>query len=192
MTVRSSLLAFAVLLSGCGFDHNEAVEYLGNNRGRILEVRDSLEALVPDSMAIKLEFNSGRSIDFGVFNMNIRPRSRDTTSVEVWDASLDDSEVQRGFKMLGWTEAELNRVRELVESVDGIGIQGPYSDGGIEVRHRRVFMGMYTFVVTDSAMVSEDEVGFDGCSFYYLDTRTALTYWGPAFGSDCMPPPENW
>lgn len=187
--IQSTLFVLALALVGCSdFDRREALTYLADNRASIAEVGREFDALVPDSMSVGIEYRSSGNIDFIVH----WDSAGTGTYIQVWDAPLSAYKVRRGLDVLGWNEKEVERVRELVRSVDGIGIGGPLKGGGVTIRYRRHAMGMYIFYVSDSAMVAEDEVGFDGCSNYYLDTRTSMSYGGPAFGSDCMPPPESW
>ena len=186
---HTPLLVLALAFAGCGdFDRREALTYLADNRASFAEVGREFDALVPENMSVGIEYGRFGNIDFSVH----WDSAGTDTYIQVWDAPLRDPEVRRGLEVLGWTEQEVERVHELVRSVDGIGIGGPLDVGGVRIRYRRHAMGMYTFEVSDSAMVAEDEIGFDGCSSYYLDSRTSMSYGGPAFGSDCMPPPESW
>lgn len=189
----SGLLVLALPLAGCSegdFDRWEAVSYLATNRARIEQVGREFDALVPEGMDVRLEFRRFGDVNFSVGSGGVYVER--ISVMQVWDAPLSDPEVRRGLGALGWTEQDVTRVQQLVRSVDGIGIEGPLEGGGVVVQYRRHSMGMYSFVVSDSALVEESDVGFDGCSNYYLDPRTAITYGGPAFGNGCIRAPDVW
>ncbi|MEL6614912.1 MAG: hypothetical protein AAFQ43_04195, partial [Bacteroidota bacterium] len=188
---RRLLLPLVLILVGCErFDHTEALRTLANDRERIQAVGDEFVSRIPGDHVVTVEFNGRRTVDFHVA---VRGASWDDPKrVQVWDVSETHPEVTRGLAMLGWTLDDLRALRTEVRSAGGIGISGPLAGGGFRLRHKRVGMGMYTFVLADKAMVADSLLGFDGCSVYYIDAHTAMEYGGGAVGSDCMPPPETW
>ena len=190
------LLVLLVLCGACAsestvpFDNKAAVQYLRDNEDQLRTFADEFVSRVPDSLYVRLELVGSESVDFQVVPRDLAgsyvAQPGEVGSVSVWDVPLSDPDVQRGLRMLGWSERDLGRISQGVRAVGGIGVSGSLDEGGALIAFRRHGLGLYSFALTDSAMVTPGAIGYDGCARYYLNTRAALEFGGAAFGKQCM------
>ena len=187
--MKNAALSLALCaLAACGpsLDREAAVRHLAENRERFEAVRAEVVSSLPPGHRVDIELREGEAFDFAVHVPEPPGRTGDR-SVIAWSVDEDDPDVARGLAMLGWTPADLRRVREHIVALDGIGLEAPTQNGGIGLLYRRADDGWYTFFVTDSAAVSPERVGFDGCASHWVDTRAGLVFASGAVGPVCVP-----
>ena len=178
-TAGGALLA----LAACGpdVDREAAAQHLRDHRAAFDGLRVDLAETVPDSLGVEIELGEPGTFDFKVWlppdGSRTNPRS-----VTAWGAADGDPEVARGLDLLGWSPADLRRLRDRI-AVLGVSAHG----SGLTALYRRGDGGRYYYSVSGSAREPEPTLGFNGCASYQVDARAALFFDGGKMGPVCMP-----
>lgn len=166
----------------------EMITNIDSNFNKITLLKTSYLKLVPKDYIVSIEFNPAdkiastkESIDLKIEHVNNKERDLK----QEWNLEYNSKKLVQMIKPLGWTNATLTTIKELLGDANCVSIE----NGDVTtVGFARSGMGKYSFKLFDKRLTSEQIKKYnDGCTYIFYKTNIVLEYGGGAVGPQCFP-----
>jgi len=177
---------FLVMFSMPKSSKAELIDNYQENKKSLIKLRDEYENLVPDSLAVEIEFNPENkivsmppSIDIKIYSLTTKKWNNE------WNIEIQSNKLDSMLNKIGWTQKELDYVQKLLISANCISIQnGEYTTIGFA----RSGMGKYYYRIYNHDLTADEiENVNDDCMYIYYEKNIVLEYGSGATGSLCFP-----
>ena len=179
----------------------ELIENYENKKEEILKLKNEYQKIVPKNHIVDIEFESEskiftipEQISIQIYKADNPEKNTDENKRQAnkgfkavsqnWNLKPESKELQKVLKSIGWTNEELNQIKQLLLNANCISIEnGKMTTIGFS----RSGMGKYFYKFFDEPLNENQKEEYnDDCQYIYYKDNVVLEYGGGAIGSQCF------
>jgi hypothetical protein len=176
--INICLFAFLGGVFDTHYSKKDLIDNYNLKTGEIVELKNYVDKIVPDSMSVDIEFDGNRTLEIfhvveknGYWNAN-------------WNIKIDSPKADTLLQKLGWTSETLSTLKEKLDNANCISIE---SGEPCTIGFQRSGMGKYSYKVFDQPLNdSLKKVYNDNCTYIFYKNNIVLEYGGGAIGRQCF------
>lgn len=170
----------------------ELIDNYTAHEPEINRLQDHFKELIPTGLNVDFEidpphkyFDIPERISLKIFKTGDKENSRDRIIFHSDSYNDVPDSLETGYKILGWNESTLTKIRQLLSDANCISISTGNELATIGFSYSG--LGKYAYKLFDQLLSEEQQQKYnDGCFYIYYKDNVVLEYGGGAIGRQCF------